>query len=100
MLFHCYALEGVERVDRFRVIETEGEDGSAKERMLSMDERPILVQASWGANAEKMKLVLKAAVEFYRPVVHEDDDDDDDVDVEDSSEGSEYSALRFSGSTR
>ena len=80
MLFHCYGLEGVERANRFRICV---ESADAKQlRVMTMDERPMVVQSNWGSRAETYKFVLRSASDF------EDDDDD-------SESSSDYSELRF-----
>ena len=53
ILFHCYGLERIERVDRYELCEV---DSSSYERKLQPDDCPVRVQALW---KNQYKFILK-----------------------------------------
>ena len=64
ILFHCYGLERIERVDRYELWEQSQQPVSGYERCLQASDCPVSVQSSWQVPSQ-YKLVLRRASKAF-----------------------------------
>ena len=65
ILFHCYGLERIERVDRYELWEQSQQPVSGYERCLQASDCPVIVQSSWQIPSQ-YKFVLRRATAAYK----------------------------------
>ena len=65
ILFHCYGLERIERVDRYELWEQSQQPVSGYERCLQASDCPVIVQSSWQIPSQ-YKFVLRRATKAYK----------------------------------